>query len=316
MAVPDYQTLMLPLLEAMEDEQVRRLVPDVTNALAARFRLTREDLGQLLPSGTQTTFVNRCHWAATYMTKAGLLERPRRGHVAVTKRGLDLLASRPGRVDIAVLSRYSEFEAFRARRSSERDTRKPDEAENPEESLPRAYGSWRQTVEVELLERLQSDAFPWQAFERLVVDLLHAMGYGGTDEDLREVTRMTGDEGIDGVIKEDRLGLDAVSIQAKNYGPRTKVGRPALQAFAGSLAGQRASKGVFITTSSFSPEAVEYVGRIPQRIVLIDGPTLARYMYDHGIGVRHRRSLDVKGVDDAYFEGRRVTRVTEAASSR
>ncbi len=129
------------------------------------------------------------------------------------------------------------------------------------------------------------------------------MDYGGSDEDRRRVTKMTGDDGIDGVIDEDRLGLDAVYIQAKNYGAGRKVGWPDLQKFAGSLEGQRASKGVFITTSAFSADAVEYVSRITRRIVLIDGPTLARYMYDHGIGVRGRKTLDVKGVDEAYFEG-------------
>ena len=174
---------------------------------------------------------------------------------------------------------------------------------NPEEALFSAYTSWRRTVEADLLERLQSESYPWQSFEKLVVDLLHAMGYGGSDEDQRRVTKMTGDDGIDGVIDEDRLGLDAVYIQAKNYGPNHKVGRPDLQKFSGSLDGQRASKGVFITTSTFSADAYEYVSRISRRIVLIDGPTLAKYMYDHGIGVRSKKSLDVKSVDEGYFEG-------------
>lgn len=302
MAVPDFQTLMLPMLEVLSDRELRRVVPDITDRLAARFRLSQADVEQMLPSGAMSTFVNRTHWAATYMTKAGLLQRPKRGHVVITERGLDLLTTKPGKVNMAVLARYPEFEEFRKKKTTGTDDT-ADEQENPEESLFRAYGSWRQTVEADLLERLQSGSFPWQSFERLVVDLLHAMGYGGSDEDRQRVTKMTGDEGIDGVIDEDRLGLDAVYIQAKNYGPNNKVGRPDLQKFAGSLEGQRASKGVFITTSSFSADARQYVERIARRIVLIDGPTLARYMYDHGIGVRSRRSLDVKAVDEVYFEG-------------
>jgi restriction system protein len=284
MAVPDFQTLMLPILETLADGQVRRVVPDITDTVANQFRLTPTDLEQLLPSGAMTTFVNRCHWAVTYMAKAGLVERPKRGFVSITQRGHDLLASRPERISIAVLARYPEFGEFRKQRSRAGESVASPEAvatveqENPEESLFRAYASWRQTIEAELLDRLHSDAFTWLAFERLVVDLLHAMGYGGADQDRRRVTRMTGDEGIDGVIDEDRLGLDAVYVQAKDYGPRHKVGRPDLQKFAGSLEGQRASKGVFITTSSFSEEARQLVDRISRRIVLIDGPTLARYV--------------------------------------
>lgn len=302
MGVPDYQTLMLPMLEVLADGQARRVVPDVTDALASRFGLTDDDLEHMLPSGLQSTFVNRTHWAGTYMVKAGLLERPKRGQLAITQRGKDLLATKPAKVDNHVLNGYPEFVAWKQKSSSKGSTEQADD-ENPEESLFLAYESWRKTVEADLLDRMQSDVFTWQSFEDLVVDLLHAMGYGRGEEDRKRVTKRSGDDGIDGVIDEDRLGLDAVYIQAKNYGADKKVGRPDLQKFAGSLEGQRASKGVFITTSSFSADAQEYVGRISRRIVLIDGQMLARLMYDHGIGVRPRRTLDVKGVDEAYFEG-------------
>ncbi len=302
MAVPGFQSIMLPMLEVLADGQVRRVVPGVTDVLASRFHLTEEDLAQMLPSGAMPTFINRTHWAATYMSKAGLLERPKRGHVLITQRGLDLLATKPNRIDLSVLSQYPEYQAWKER-SSTRGAAPTSEDQNPEESLYSAYSSWRKTIEADLLDRLQSSSYSWQSFEVLVVDLLHAMGYGRGDEDRKRVTKMSGDDGIDGVIDEDRLGLDAVYIQAKNYGPDNKVGRPALQKFAGSLEGQRASKGVFITTSSFSSEAREYVGRIARRIVLIDGPTLAKLMYDHDIGVRPRRTLDVKGADEVYFEG-------------
>jgi len=302
MAVPDHQTLMLPMLEALGDGHVRRVNPDVGDILAAHFHLTQDDLEQMLPKGSSTTFANRTQWAATYMVKAGLLERPKRDHLAITQRGQDLLATKPKRIDIAVLSQYPEFEEFR-KTTTPASVASESEDENPEESLFSAHGSWRRAIEADLLDRLQSESYPWESFEVLVVDLLHAMGYGKGEEDRKRVTKKSGDDGIDGVINEDRLGLDAVYIQAQRYGAHNKVGRPALQKFAESLEGQTATKGVFITTSSFSAEAHEYVGRIWRRIVLIDGATLVSLMCDYNIGVRGRRTLDVMGVDEAYFEG-------------
>lgn len=307
-AVPDYQSLMLPMLQGLADGEPRRVVPEVTDALAQHFGLTQEDREQLLPSGMQTTFVNRAHWAATYMVKAGLLVRPARGRVCLTDRGREVLAAKPEAVNVAFLDRYPEFQAFR--KATHQAVAKTGAADvddgvaNPEEHLFLTYDALRASVEADLLERLQSPSYPWESFEHLVVDLLTRMGYGGPADEARgRVTRKVGDDGIDGVIDEDRLGLDAVYVQAKRYGAGNIVGRPTLQAFAGSLEGQRAAKGVFITTSHFSAEAREYVSRISRRIVLIDGPTLAHLMYDYGVGVRLRRSLDVKRVDDGYFEG-------------
>lgn len=200
-----------------------------------------------------------------------------------------------------------EFEEFRtARRSHEPRGRAPVSVpdQSPEELLYATYETLRASVEADLLERLQAEDLDWNFFEHLVVDVLERMGFGGNvEEDGRRVTKKSGDDGIDGIINEDKLGLDAVYIQAKRYGPKTPVGRPTRQAFAGSLEGQRAAKGVFITTSYFTAEAEDYVRRISKRIVLVDGKTLARYMYEHGVGVRTRRTLDVKRVDDAYFEG-------------
>lgn len=306
--IPDYQTLMLPALRMLSDGEVRRVVPDVTDALAEHYHLTPEERQQLLPSGLQATFVNRTHWAITYMAKAGLIERPARGRVRITDQGRSVVAGGTERIDVAFLRQYPAFEEFRTK------TRQPsgaavsahpiDAEQNPEELLYQTYETLRQAVEADILERLQSESFPWQAFEDMVVELLGAMGYGSSAEETsRRVTSRTNDGGIDGVIDEDKLGLDAVYIQAKNYGPKTVVGRPDLQAFAGSMEGARASKGVFITTSRFSSEAVDYVKLITRRIVLIDGPTLARLMYDHGVGVRSRRSLEIKRVDEAFFEG-------------
>lgn len=309
MAIPDYQTLMLPVLELLGDGQVRRVVPDITDPLGERFHLTPEERQQMLPSGLQATFVNRTHWAVTYMGKAGLLARPSRGRVQITTLGRDALAKKPPKIDVSFLSAYPSFEAFRAKTKPKVGTdggtvTGVTDQQNPEELLYVTYDALRQSIEADMLERLQAPGYPWEAFERLVVELLGAMGFGSaTDETSLRVTKLTGDEGIDGVINEDKLGLDAVYIQAKKYQASTRVGRPALQAFAGSLEGQRAGKGVFLTTSSFTAEAEDYVKRISRRIVLVDGRTLTKLMYDHGIGVRAGRSLVVKRVDDGYFEG-------------
>jgi restriction system protein len=261
-------------------------------------------------SGLAPLLRNRAHWAVTCMVNAGLLERPVRGRVRITDRGRAALAEGLDRGDNAYLSRYPDFADWH------RSTKVPTVApatigengsaaeQNPEELLYSTCSTLRASVGAEILERLQSEALPWESFESLVVDLLVAMGFGGNAEDAgRRVTKRSGDDGIDGVIDEDRLGLDAIYIQAKKHGPKTSVGRPALQAFAGSLEGQRAARGVFITTSYFTADAEDYVRRISRRIVLIDGKNLARLMYDHGIGVRTTRTLDVRRLDESYYEG-------------
>jgi restriction system protein len=306
-AIPDFQTLMLPVLQLLNDGQVRRTVPDITDSLAVQFHLTAEDHQRMLLSGSQSIFVNRTHWAVTYLNQAGLLSRPARGRVQITDAGRQALARKPAKVNIAFLMDYPGFESFRARSKPQIGSdgaAAPLAEQNPEELLYLTYDALRQSIEADMLDRLQAPGYPWEAFERLVVELLGAMGYGSsTDETALRVTKLTGDEGIDGVIDQDKLGLDAVYIQAKKYQAKAGVGRPALQAFAGSLEGQRASKGVFLTTSYFTAEAEEYVRRISRRIVLVDGRTLTHLMYDYGIGVRPGRSLAVKRVDDGYFEG-------------
>jgi len=298
--------LMLPVLEYVADGAVHATAPEVTDHLARAFQLTEEDLDQRLPSGTQSMFYNRTAWAVTYLSKAGLISRPARGRIQLTQRGRDVLASKPERIDVTFLRQFPEFEEFRTRsRTHDPAVPTPEAAEaNPEELLFATYEALRKSVEADILDRLQSESLSWSFFEQLVVDLLSAMGFGaGAEDSGRRVTKKSGDDGIDGVINEDRLGLDAVYIQAKRYAAKTPVGRPALQAFAGSLEGQRASKGVFITTSYFTSEAEDYIRRISKRIVLIDGQALARYMFEYGVGVRTGRSLEVKRVDEAYFEG-------------
>lgn len=277
-------------------------ISDLVEALSAEFGLTEADRDASLSSG-QRVIYNRSHWAATYLAKAGLVDRAGRGTLRIAKRGQDLLAAKPVRIDVKVLSQYPEFEAFRAKTTPTSEVVHPQPVqEDPEELLDSTYAALRRAVEADLLDHVL-DSSP-EFFEQLVIDLLVAMGYGGAQasDAARHVGR-SGDDGIDGVIDEDKLGLDAVYIQAKRWAPDRPVRRPDLQGFAGSLDGQRATKGVFITTSRFTDDAREYVGRISRRVVLIDGALLARLMYDHRIGVRDQRHYDVRRVDDAYFAG-------------
>ena len=301
MTVPDYQTLMLPLLRLTQDGEDHK-VSALVESLADVYDLSEEDRDKRFATD-QRVIYNRTHWAATYLVKAGLLTRAIRGSVLITDRGRAVLSQPPERIDVKFLKQYPEFVAFYVRTSTPGETVQPEIApQDPEELLDITYAALRRAVEADLLDHVlgASPAF----FEQLVLDLLVAMGYGGaqTEDAARHVGR-SGDDGIDGVIDEDKLGLDAVYIQAKRWAPDHAVRRPDLQAFAGSLEGQRASKGVFITTSRFTEEARQYTERISRRIVLLDGQALARLMYDHGIGVRNPRRYEVRRVDAAYFEG-------------
>lgn len=302
MAVPDYQTLLLPLLELGSDGNEYR-VGDAVEALADRFGLSEEDRRQLLASGTETLLANRVWWARTYLVKAGLLERTRPGYVRITERGRKLLAERPQRLRSADLLRFPEFREWhgggRKRRPDESIGVGVSEEVAPEELLAGAYRQLRSALAEELLSQVKS-ASP-RFFERLVVDLLVAMGYGGSREEAGRAVGRSGDEGIDGIIAEDRLGLDLVYIQAKRWD--RPVGRPEVQGFAGALQGQRARKGIMLTTSTFTKEAREYASKIDTRIVLIDGAQLVELMIDHGVGVTTVRSYEIKRVDTDYFSG-------------
>ena len=278
MAIPDYQTLMLPLLKYASDGEVHALRAAYDD-LSAEFGLTEEERKEMLPSGRQQVINNRIGWAKTYMVKAGLLEMVRRGHFVITKRGRDVLVKTPGRIDVKFLSQYPEFVVFQAP-SGQNDQGEADIPSvqddvpvNPEESLETAYHGLRAGLAVELLKTVKaaSPAF----FEMLVVDLLVRMGYGGSRKEAGEAVGRSGDGGVDGMIKEDRLGLDIIYLQAKRW--ENTVGRPEIQKFAGALQGQRAKKGIFITTSNFSREALDYVGVIETKIILIDGVALPRF---------------------------------------
>lgn len=298
MPIPDYQDCMLPLLEALADGKDQQLRA-VTAALADRFSLSLDERKELLPSKSQTVIANRVAWAKTYLKKAGLLAQPGRGVVRITDEGRAVLARKPGRLDNEFLRRYPSFTDFFGKGGTvEAVAEAAQETATPEERLESSYLALRNALADEVLEKVKSCTPGF--FERLVVELLVAMGYGGSLADAGQAIGRTGDGGIDGIIKEDRLGLDVLCIQAKRW--EKTVGRPEVQAFAGSMEGFRARKGVLITTATFSKEAVEYVGRIERKIVLIDGRQLAELMIEHGVGVATARTFVVKKLDQDYFD--------------
>ncbi|HEY5611626.1 MAG TPA: restriction endonuclease [Thermoanaerobaculia bacterium] len=300
MPIPDFQTVMLPLLRFASDGEEHALV-DARECLGGEFRLTAEETSQLLPSGRQAVWANRVAWAKSYLDQSGLVESTKRGHFRVTPRGREVLENPPERITIKYLEKFPEFVEFRGTRRKSAVSlggeSRADEVETPEETLDDAYQKMRSGLAAELLSRVKS-ASP-QFFERLVVELLIKMGYGGSRIEAGEAIGKAGDEGIDGVISEDRLGLDVVYIQAKRW--ENTVGRPDVQRFVGALNGKRARKGVFITTSAFSSEAHSYVATIDPRVVLIDGRQLAEYMIDFGVGVTTKAVYEVKRVDSDYF---------------
>lgn len=303
MAIPDYQTLMLPLLKFTSDGALHT-TPEAVDVLASEFSLTPEDLAQMLPSGNMTTFKNRVGWARSYMKQAGLIDSPVRGKFKVTPEGLSLLAERPEHIDNKLLERYDSFLEFRARGRTKTDAdiqnahTEPDSVETPEEQLESSYEKLKSDLESEVLGALKSNSPGF--FERVVLDVLLRMGYGGNRHDAAKAVGKAGDGGIDGTINEDRLGLDVIYVQAKRW--EGSVGRPEIQKFAGALQGRRATKGVFITTSSFTKEAHEYSAGIMSRIILIDGERLARLMVDFGVGVSTVASFEIKRIDTDYFD--------------
>lgn len=301
MPVPDYQTLMLPLLRIYSDGTIHSL-NEAIDILAREFKLTNDDLRVLLPSGRQTTFRNRVGWARTYMSKAGLLATTKRGHFNITKSGLAVLAENPARIDARFLRQFPSFVQFQeSKHESDSSTTVPlpllETKESPEEQIESAHTQLTRALAGELLARIQTAAPDF--FERLVVELLLKMGYGGSRQDAGRAIGRSGDGGIDGIINEDRLGLDSIYLQAKRW--ENPVGRPEIQKFAGALAEHRAKKGVFITTSAFTREARLSADKHDARIVLIDGEKLATLMIDHGLGVTLEATYEVKRIDSDYF---------------
>ncbi|MFC4076169.1 restriction endonuclease [Salinithrix halophila] len=300
MAVPDYQSFMLPFLKILGDNQVHTL-SEIKECLAKEFSLTEEDRKEFLPSGRQRTFDNRIGWARTYLKKALLLESPERARFKITSRGQEILGMNLEKIDVQFLSRYPEFQEFKnGYKTNQIGSGVAESKENdktPEENLEGVYKELRKELNKEVLEVVKECSPTF--FEKLVVDVLVSMGYGGSRADAGQAIGRSGDEGVDGIIKEDKLGLDAIYIQAKRW--NGTVGRPEIQKFAGSLIGQGAHKGVFITTSRFTDGALEYVERIDRKIVLIDGEQLVEYMVDYDIGVNEYARYVIKRIDTDYF---------------
>jgi restriction system protein len=299
MTIPDYQSLMLPILNLAADEQEHSL-QEATKVLAEQFKLTEAELAEMLPSARKTRFYDRVGWAATYLRKAGLLNATGRGRFQISPRGLDVLKQAPKQITVEFLSQFDEFIEFRARRDKEDEeeiTPREIDVQTPEEAIEAAYQSLRQTLAEEVLQTVKgcSPAF----FERLVIDVLVKMGYGGTRKEAGKAIGKSGDGGIDGIINEDRLGLDVIYIQAKKW--ENPVGRPEIQKFAGALQGQRAKKGIFITTSGFTNEAKEFASKIDSKITLIDGEMLSQLMIDYNVGINSIVNYELKRIDSDYF---------------
>lgn len=298
MPIPDFQTLMRPLLELHSDKN-EHLNRDLVDTLAQQFKLTEEERREMLPSGRAKLFDNRVGWAKTYIANAGLIQSPKRAISVITERGIEVL-NQGQPINLKLLKGITESQESITATEKQKKTIPTEnniEETTPEESFENAYLKVRQEVEQELLQNILNNSPDF--LERLVVDLVVKMGYGGSQKDAGEAIGKSGDEGIDGVIKEDPLGLDIIYLQAKRY--EGTVGRPEIQKFAGALQGQRARKGIFITTSSYSREALDYVSKIEKKIILIDGKTLTKLMFDHGVGVSTNTVYEVKKIDTDYF---------------
>jgi restriction system protein len=300
MAIPDYQTIMLPLLKQISDLKEHRH-RDTINALALNFKLTEDDLSIKLPSGRQAIFDNRVGWARTYLMKAGLLEYTRRGYCKITSQGLDVIRENPDIISVSYLRRFPGFQDFHSSKPSEEQKLHEQPSINdertPGENLEYSYLILRRELAYELLQRLK--ASNPQFFEKVVVELLVKMGYGGSMADAGEAVGKSGDGGIDGIIKEDRLGLDVIYIQAKRW--EGIVGRQEIQKFVGALQMHKARKGVFITTSGFTKEAKEYVTLVDNKVVLIDGDQLTQFMIDYNLGVSIIAVYEEKKIDQDFF---------------
>ena len=304
MAIPDYQTIMLPLLKHLGDRE-ERSTQETFDALADEFSLSEEERKELLASGKQPVFTNRIAWAKVYLKKAELIDSPKRGYYQITNRGLEALKQNPTTVDNNFLMQFPEFEEFIKTRTKPRDKAgtvvdvPPDTGKTPQDYLEYGYARVRQELAAELLKNIK-ECTP-SFFERLVLDVLLKMGYGGSRQDAAKTVGGTGDGGIDGIIKEDRLGLDKIYIQAKRW--EGNVSRPEVQKFVGALQMHRAKKGILITTSGFSKEAEESLSKLDSNVVLvlIDGEQLVNLMIDNNVGVTKVTSYDVKKVDLDYF---------------
>ncbi len=307
MSVPDYQALMLPVLAAASRGEVR--IGEVVDRLAEQLSLTAEERTALLLSGKQTIFGNRVHWAKAYLGKAGLIEATRRGHFRTTARGNQVIASHPAKIDNVFLAQFDEFKQFKEKSGQNSGDDENNRAaipalvnrpETPNEIIRVAHRQIEISLAQELLERIQ--AAPPDFFERLIVGLLLSMGFGGTAADAGRALGRSGDDGVDGVVDQDALGLDRVFVQAKRYSTGNNIGSAAIRDFFGSLDRHKATKGLFVTTSSFSPSARETAEFLSKRIVLIDGEQLTKLMIRHNVGCRIEDTLHIKKIDEDFFD--------------
>lgn len=310
MTIPDYQSIMLPLLQLAGDGNEHR-ISDATEQLAKTFKLSTDELAQLLPSGKQSIFSNRTHWARTYLAQAGLLETPRRAYFRITERGRKVLSDKPQKIDVDLLSQFPEFLAFKTR--SKESQQQPGQssgneavkvppassAATPDEALRNTVEELENSLSAELLQRILSA--PPVFFENLVVELLLGMGYGGSREGAGRAIGKSGDGGIDGLIDQDPLGLDRVYVQAKRYKTDLPVSEPEIRAFSGSLGAAKANKGVLVTTSYFTGPAIAFAEKHPFKMVLIDGDQLTTLMIRHDVGVRISETLHIKKIDEEFF---------------
>lgn len=295
---------MLPVLRASAHGEAR--VGEVVDSLGTEFRLSEDELAELLPSGRQTTFANRVHWAKSYLGKAGLVEFTGRGRFRITDRGRSVLGNPPDRIDIKVLTRFQEFAQFRPDRANLDEPAQSvllevaSSSATPDEAMRHARDALEADLGAELVERIR--AAPPAFFEKLVVRLITAMGYGGSLADAGKALGRSGDGGVDGVIDEDALGLDRIYVQAKRYAADNPVGPGAVRDFFGALDQFKAGKGLFVTTSTFTQSATRTAEGLSKRIVLVDGQQLARLMIRYGVGCRLEETLYIKTVDEDFFE--------------
>lgn len=304
MAIPDYQALMLPVLQDAAVAETR--VPAAADRIAESLGLTEAEREEMLPSGKQRVLHNRLHWAKFYMTRAGLIDSPARGRFVASAVGRALLATKPISIDVETLKQYPAFADWYNKTDAETGLAEAQATKaaaasdiTPEEQIDAANAVLHSALKADLLQRIMAQTPSF--FERVIVDLLVAMGYGGSHDQAALRLGKSGDGGVDGVIDEDRLGLDRIYVQAKRYSSHVGVGRPEIQGFVGSLVGLGANKGVFVTTSTFSTPATDYVRHLPQRVILIDGERLAELLVEYGVGVRISRSVVVKRVDEDFF---------------
>ncbi|WP_417799021.1 restriction endonuclease [Terasakiella pusilla] len=301
--IPDYQTLMLPVLKEAANGEVS--TRDVIEKLALAYALSDEEREQLLPSGKQRTFDNRVHWAKGYLKQAGLVRYTKRGYYITTGEGQKVLGQAPERIDNAFLKQFSAFLDFQSRKGQQQDESLKEPADDqpdatPDEVLRAAHRKINASLAADLLDRVRESTPHF--FERLIVNLLLAMGYGGTSEDAARALGKSGDNGVDGVVDQDPLGVDQIYIQAKRYAAGNNIGAGDIRDFFGALSLKKAQKGLFFTTSDFSPSARQTAKDLGMRIVLIDGQQLAKLMIQYNVGCRDEEILHLKKMDEEFFE--------------